>query len=271
MGEMRGQAGEIQRFLERFCEEEQEILALTGPSGFGGGKVPAEKLWTASIGLAAWKRPGEKAQQGQGRLTLKADEDELHRLQAEVKGNTVIRVKVRRGRDGDEGYFLMAGPAVPASDPELEGILAELLKPVHYDDPRLGRFTLDRQVNWFEAEVTWMGRPVNLSFDWDEDEAMADSLRTAHRLFDDQAGWHGRILRQASDDLLELKNENWLDEDEAELDAEAFEACLELESIEVRPEGEFCFWFGDGDLFWGHSVTVEGTVAEGPTQADMQG
>ena len=65
--------------------------------------------------------------------------------------------------------------------------------------------------------------------------------------------------------------DSWLEEDEEELDAEKFEARLELESIEVRPDGEFCFWFEDGDLFWGHSITVEGTLEGGPEQADIQG
>ena len=68
-----------------------------------------------------------------------------------------------------------------------------------------------------------------------------------------------------------LEEFDFLEEDEEELDAEKFEARLELESIEVRPDGEFCFWFEDGDLFWGHSITVEGTLEGGPEQADIQG
>ena len=35
--------------------------------------------------------------------------------------------------------------------------------------------------------------------------------------------------------------------------------------------GGFTFWFADGGLFWGRSVQVTGTVAEGPTQAKMEG
>ena len=142
---------------------------------------------------------------------------------------------------------------------------------MYLEDEVLGRFTLDRQVNWFEADVDWLGQTVRLSFDWDEDEAMEDSLRTAKTLMADQEEWNRRVLARASEDLLELKNDSWLEEDEEELDAEKFEARLELESIEVRPDGEFCFWFEDGDLFWGHSITVEGTLEGGPEQADIQG
>ena len=261
---------EISRFEAQFEEKTQELLLLTGPNGFGGGRVPGEKFWSASIGLAAYKRPGEAAVRGDGSLTLKADDNLLHSLQAQVKPDSVIRAAVRADR-GRPARFMLVGGLCPAEDEELEAISAELQKPVYLDGGELGRFTLDRQVNLFEADVQWLGRTVRLSFEWDEDEAMEDSLKTARALMGDPKGWQSRALSQASRDLLELKNENWLEEDEEELDEEKFEACLELEDIEVRPDGEFCFWFGDGDLFWGHSVTVEGTLEDGPTEADIQG
>ena len=43
----------------------------------------------------------------------------------------------------------------------------------------------------------------------------------------DQEEWNRRVLSRASEDLLELKNDSWLEEYEEELDAEKFEACLE--------------------------------------------
>lgn len=261
---------ESRQFEAQFEEKTEELLFLTGPNGFGGGRVPGEKLWSASIGLAAYKRPGEEAVRQDGTLTLKADDDLLHRLQAQVKPYSVIRAAVRAGRER-QARFMLVGETSPARDGELEAILEELKKPVYLEDEVLGRFTLDRQVNWFEADVDWLGQTVRLSFDWDEDEAMEDSLRTAKALMADQEEWNRRVLARASEDLLELKNDSWLEEDEEELDAEKFEARLELESIEVRPEGEFCFWFEDGDLFWGHSITVEGTLEGGPEQADIQG
>ena len=52
---------EIRQFEAQFEEKTEELLFLTGPNGFGGGRVPGEKLWSASIGLAAYKRPGAGA------------------------------------------------------------------------------------------------------------------------------------------------------------------------------------------------------------------
>jgi hypothetical protein len=46
---------------------------------------------------------------------------------------------------------------------------------------------------------------------------------------------------------------------------------MRLTSITVGHGGRFTFWHEDGDLFWGHSITVSGTLAKGPTDADIPG
>jgi hypothetical protein len=46
---------------------------------------------------------------------------------------------------------------------------------------------------------------------------------------------------------------------------------LKLESITVYPDDSFEFWHNDGDLFWGHSILVSGSLSEGPTDAEVPG
>ena len=46
---------------------------------------------------------------------------------------------------------------------------------------------------------------------------------------------------------------------------------MELESIEIRADGSFEFWFADGDMFYGHSIHVSGDMENGPDRADMEG
>ena len=72
-------------------------------------------------------------------------------------------------------------------------------------------------------------------------------------------------------ELLPLKNENWLDEGEAELSADQFKSRMTLESVTVEPGGSFDFWHNDGDLFCGHSIQISGSLSEGPTRADIPG
>ena len=39
----------------------------------------------------------------------------------------------------------------------------------------------------------------------------------------------------------------------------------------VSPGGRFTVWYEDDDMFWGHVVTVDGTLKKGPFDADIQG
>ena len=83
--------------------------------------------------------------------------------------------------------------------------------------------------------------------------------------------WASKVNDYAAGQLLELKNDNWLDEDESAISREDFLGRMQLNSITVHPEGEFEFWHDDGDLFWGHSILVSGSFTDGITHADIAG
>lgn len=261
---------ETQQFEARFSSETELLLFLTGPNGFGGCKMPSEKYWTASIDIVAWRLPSGKVEQTDACLLAQVNDDGLKSLQNSVLKNSIIQAMIRRSVDGSSIFLLVKIPT-NANDQGLKDILTEQLKPVHYDDAILGRFILDRSLNCFDCEVNWLKKPVRMSFDNDRHEIMLDALQTAYALTADQEDWTRRVLSKASKDLLELKNDAWLDDEEKELTTDEFESRMELECIEVYPNGEFCFWFDDGELFWGHSITVRGTLSEGPTDADMEG
>ena len=46
---------------------------------------------------------------------------------------------------------------------------------------------------------------------------------------------------------------------------------MELDAIQIYEDGAFEFWFNDGDLFWGHSIHVTGSLKAGPEDAQMEG
>ena len=60
----------------------------------------------------------------------------------------------------------------------------------------------------------------------------------------------------AAQELLDLKNNTWLEKDEEPLTAEEFAERLVL--AEVISMGDIVeFWFDDDDIFWGHQVRVD--------------
>ena len=263
---------QFKELAAQYLPGELTLLAVTGANGFGGGKTAKEKLWRASIGLTAWmEEDSPDIHRGEFVLSTIADDRLLGVLQRRAPQDFIIKFKGRVSEDGKR--LLLLDLPEPGFDPELKAILEEQKKPVTFWEEGLGTFTLNRQVDWFETELDWLGGQISLVFDVGEDRAGA--LQNAKALLADAAGWDKRVREYAADELLELANDWSQDMDEdggaVEVTREQFVERMELESIEVRADGSFQFWFGDGDLFYGHSIWVSGDLKNGPNDAAMEG
>lgn len=262
---------QFREFADQFQPEELTILAVTGANGFSGGKSGKEKLWTASIGLTAWmEEDSPDIHRGEFVLSTIGDDQLLEHLQRRAPRDFIIKFKGRVSEDGKR--LLLLNLPEPGFDPDLKAILEEQKKPVTFWEEGLGTFTLNRQVNWFETEIDWLGTEIFLVFDQDEDRV--DCLTNAKTLLAGAADWDRRIREFAADELVELANdwaENTEDEEPEVITKEQFVERMELESIEIRADGGFQFWFGDGDLFYGHSINVTGDLEHGPNEASMEG
>lgn len=149
--------------------------------------------------------------------------------------------------------------------------MKSLLKPVKVIDPVLGTFKLDRRMNWYEAKYSWNSRKILLWLSRDECQDENELFDLAKMLCKAQRKWERLIVDYAVKKLLKLKNESWLDEGEKPLSAQLFKKRMKLETILVSPGGQFRFGYDDGDLFWGHTIVVCGSLSEGPTDANIEG
>ena len=156
-------------------------------------------------------------------------------------------------------------------DAELEARAQELQKPVVVENLRFGVFTLNRSLNWFCGHPTWAGKKIRLNLSMDNCDSIEQPLAVATELWDSEVEWNTKIVEYAVQHLLPLKNDTWLEEDEAELSADHFKKRIALESITVYPDGTFEYWYDDGDLFWGHSIMVSGSLADGLDGAGIHG
>ena len=93
----------------------------------------------------------------------------------------------------------------------------------------------------------------------------------AVQLWDSEEEWNARIVECAVKSLLPLKNDVWLEEDEAELDADQFKERMSPNSITIYPDGAFEFWHDDGGMFLGHSIMISGSLAGGLDDAGIHG
>lgn len=122
------------------------------------------------------------------------------------------------------------------------------------DAPPFGLLKFEIRFDRFKGRANWRGTMVELTITGSNAELDEAALRTAQALFAGQDRWDALMRQAIVAELLPLKNDTWLEEDEAPLEAEEFLRRLTVSSVAVGGDGSFDFYFDDGDLFWGHAV-----------------
>ncbi len=116
----------------------------------------------------------------------------------------------------------------------------------------------NEKYKWFECKIEDEFGSIDLHIsDYGKDE-----ITTAAKLSNEIISWYkinrGKIYDYAAtDELIQLKNETWLEEDEVEITREEFIERIRVQSISIYYDGNFEVWFDDGDIFWGHGIKVD--------------
>lgn len=250
-----------------------DVAGVVHPSGPGGVQLGARRGWYFRLWLTPWRTDSGNVHTDKLTLYQKVTQRELDRLMDTIKAYDVLRVRARvvmKPVDKDP-HAMLENIVGPDADPELNAHAQALQSPVTRADRSFGTLTLDRRLGWYTATAQWQGTPVTLTVTTDKPKDLEKALQTARTLWQDQAGWGQRIADYAVSQLLQLKNESWLDEGEADVSPEQFKQRMKLDSVSVDPDGGFAFWHNDGDLFWGHAIQITGSLAAGPTGADIPG
>lgn len=252
---------------------ETTIYGVVGANGPSGGKVPPETCWSLHLHLIAWRIPEGPVKRAQLSVNKRVSDAELAVLQDAIHSESIFAFRGKLCESspfGDARAQLISLLDCPI-DEELESILSDFLKPVELTDPVVGKLTLNKSIDQFEGSIAWFGKQIGLKIPVDESGDPSDSLRTAKVLLANMESWAAKVTDYAAANLLELKNDSWLDEGEQPITREEFIRRMQLESITAYPEGAFEFWHHDGDLFWGHSILVSGSLSKGLTDADIPG
>ena len=275
----------VKDFIALYASEDEEKLVLI-QSGTSADKTFLDNFWTAYTRVLAMA----DAQTGQvisGRCCLSWPFTDKEREAGEytkrfAKGK-VYRIKAR-GWKGDAlsepRWYVTEVLEEGVPCPALEEIWAEYTKPILLEDEVLGTLTLDREMSVFNGICQWMGKEVHISLDVDM-EKKASWTRVTNvmkKLIADQESWDKSLRALAARKLTALANEWLADDDQTDRDPEKdpiteeeFAQRILLTEFSVSPGGRFTAWYEDDDMFWGHAVTVDGTMKKGPIDADMQG
>ncbi len=229
--------------------------------------------WTVGVTVAEWRFKDGELTRAPLELVCEVKDDDLDALETLLDANIVIRARARVVHDEDTGEYagLLDELIGSDNDAELQARLAELTKPIIVEDERLGRLVYDREFEQYDGSIDWNGASVTLHVYVDDPDEHEAACATARGLLRDQKAWAKRVADYAVQELLELKNESWLEEDESEVAAQDFVARMTLNTIAVSGDGSFEFWHDDGGLFWGHSIVIAGSLEGGLVDADIPG
>ncbi|AFO57623.1 MULTISPECIES: DUF2262 domain-containing protein [unclassified Natrinema] len=139
--------------------------------------------------------------------------------------------------------------------------------PETYEDERFGTFEKKPTGSGYATTAEWNGNEIELTLSPSESCESLSGLSVAKELWDDQSTWNERIQQYALEELLELRNAEWVRSDGDTVTAEEFTDRMSLKTVTIDHDGGFTFWHQDDDMFFGHRIMVSGTLENGIVEA----
>ncbi|WP_297300626.1 DUF2262 domain-containing protein [uncultured Brachyspira sp.] len=250
---------EIENFNSNFYDEILDIAFVLKKQNLSAGKSKG-KYYTLLVSAIAYKNIiTNEIIENENLLIVKEIEDTKHYFQI-FRNKTIVRLKVRKEKDSSGLYMRFLLEDIVDNDykdDDLNIILEEYSKPVYYKDEELGDFELDKSINCFEKNMSWIdNNDISVLFDDIDEEVNKKSVDIIKKIFADKKDIDEKLKDYISENMLEDAN-NWNDDaDKPHINKEDFSKLITLASITIS-EDIITFWFDDGDIFWGHSIVVE--------------
>lgn len=248
-----------------------KIRGVVGATGIGG--FSSSDQWQMVFSLLYWESDNSEPAATEVRVEMPlSHRDELSEYRKLFSPYDVVEIEGKIGNHprGNQQVLMTGFVGIVTDNERLTWHAKELQKPVHINDPILGQLTLDRTINVFECKNSWLNREITFSLSAEEG-SIEPLLPKAHRIFKSPKEWDNRTKEYAARELLELKNDTWLDDDETEITRDEFVQKLQLTTISFESDNTCSFWFDDGDLFWGHCICVTLDSNNNPIDAEMMG
>ena len=264
---------------DSFEKKEREIIVLRHE---GGGGSLRNGFWDwAAYFLAYVDCETGELHKEEGRIVFPVTDKE--NLPYQFEDETIYKLKVRaklpeevpNGALSTKKHFLVVEVLEKnAACKELEEILAEYRKPIILQDDILGELIYDKQIKSFEGNILWLGGKIHISLyvDKDNKSGVTKAKKVLKTMVSEQAKWDADLRSFAAKKLTKLACE-WAESDDetSEITEESFAKRISLSSIWMTSGGSFSAYFDDDDLFFGHCITVCGSLKKGIVSADMEG
>lgn len=128
------------------------------------------------------------------------------------------------------------------------------------DDPFLGLWNWDDKTDAYVGTFNHRGEKLEIVLSNPLDGNLDDALHRARDVLRRLSDFAEQARHKSVQDLLDLRNGSWKEEDEPILTAAEFLERMSLESVGFDRDGSVDFMFDDGDLFAGHAIEVSMNV-----------
>ena len=269
----------LSEWEDTFGKKEREIIVLRHEGG-GGSLRNGFWEWDAYFLAYVDCETGELHKE-EGRIEFPVMDKEEPPFQFEEESIYKLRVREKLLEEVPEGalpaknYFLVVKVLEKnAVCPELEKILIEYRKPVVLQDDVLGELTYDKQLKSFEGNIAWLRGKIHISLyvDKDNKSGITKAKKLLKTMVLEQEKWDADLRGFAAKELTKLACEWAESEEEATLITEdSFAKRISLSLIWVTSGASFSACFDDDELFFGHSITVSGSLKKGMVSAKIEG
>lgn len=281
---------------KRYHTEEKEFLVMT-VGGTYGSKIGDKDYWNKSIAILGYVEV-ESGRTSSIKSSLDWSVEDYQSDNNFPNGDIIYRIKGRLPKllDGGEPWInnekrmssLYVTEIISKNEKNefLENLLTEYKKEVSINSEVLGKFILNKDIEQYETEndVEWCGDDIKISLDSEDDDADEMLvLAVAEEFYKNRQEWDRKIREFAAHEMTELAND-WLeseydDDDESDEETETVREITEKEfaeristcDISFNSNGDFSVFYDDDDMFWGHTIIVQGNVKTGFESAEMFG
>jgi hypothetical protein len=262
----------LKRFekLRNTATNEDYIVGIVDSKGPGGSHFQGEEYWTFSFSFYTWYKEDKNVSNTSLYVYKEVEHSKVRELMDKVKKESVIKIRIKCPIENSR-VELIDIEETDFYDEILQPYLDEIKREVAYIDDNLGTLVYDKGVEWFSKNMQWCSNYAELVFNTNDVDELKRMIRDYSFVLENNKEWDVKAREFAALKLLDLKNDFWLDEDEAELTHSDFVNRIGLESLSIESDGGLTFWFKDGDIFAGHVIIVKANSNGEFLDAEMAG
>jgi hypothetical protein len=113
-----------------------------------------------------------------------------------------------------------------------------------------GVLSLNKETDSYCSIIKFDRNEIQLSFSNIDKKQFYKNLTTAKKVFSKL----GNIQENMINEMLKLKNDVWLEEEQNELNKNEFAKEIQFYGLNVYEDGTMQIYYRAGDLFWGHEI-----------------